>query len=392
MLISYSVVNVINSFRCILFEKKYSFGLGFWCNLWIILIFVLGISLSSVNVVAQVIAQSIVQSQLKSVMTTFEDKTSDKASDRTSNKTSDKRFDKVKLHESFKSWLIRNENKTLEIISNDRKIINMFTMINPILINPKPVIPKPQNKILALNAKIYKYLDEINDINFLVSTYGNSNLANVFSNILPGNWACMSIIGVYTFYVSSISNIINDICLKLYFQVLEIDIDRDKDIIQRFDKANKLLTSNDKRFLQNYFEIFNALYPKNNDIKVLQAFILNGINPEVKKTLYEICSVRIGKISGAAAKVLEDITKILAESTSTVNIRGSELSRQESIDIDKLPSENEVGIGYSGQDKSNISDIATTSQYKEDQNTVSKNEVQQEKEYKEKDIFTIFDE
>lgn len=180
------------------------------------------------------------------------------------------------LASRFKFWLLNNEARMLSTISFDSEIAAQILLPMAIIPPHSTAHQSPVENILVVHRKFYQLLDEIDQIYSLAIRFGNGRFSIVMKQARPEIWGVIAFDqGMYGLQ-RKLSGAYRRIFYDTLIKALDLNVQRDKDLSARLNKALKKLSDEETRLFYAYLDTFSALYPSDRSGRMVRTFIESG--------------------------------------------------------------------------------------------------------------------
>jgi hypothetical protein len=175
----------------------------------------------------------------------------------------------------FKLWLLNNEARALSSLSFDGQIIKQLS--TPFSIMPSTVGAEAEavEGLWELHRKYYIFLDEIQSIYTKLKRFESGKLAVLVKRARPELWCLAGFENFEVLINTGLHLNVRDIWHSALMDSLGLT-EQDKDLNRQLLRSINKISSGELRLLEQYFAAFSALYPTNDKIKILSAFVTQG--------------------------------------------------------------------------------------------------------------------
>ena len=189
---------------------------------------------------------------------------------------------------SFKKWLLTNEAKAMSELGLAEEINSKFS--TPFVIMPqKEIIPqKAEEKLWDTHRKIYRFLNEVQNIYNLAKHFGNGKFAVTIKKARPEVWGYSSFYFIGFTLPRTVISESRKVFLNNLFSTIGVDSKRDANLSDRLKKTIRNIKDNEFRMLREYIATYKALYPKDNSVLKLEQFLTEGTQKQFAGSLTEI--------------------------------------------------------------------------------------------------------
>jgi hypothetical protein len=224
----------------------------------------------------------------------------------------------------FKLWLLNNEARSLSSLSFDLRVIEQLSTPFAIMprVNESGSRAEAVEELWELHRKYYIFLDEVQEIYTKLKRFESGKLAILLKRARPEVW---SLTGFDSFEIIIRTGVylnIRDIWHEALIGALGLT-KQDRDLNGLLLTAINRLSSGERRQLEQYFAAFAALYPSNEQIKVLMSFVAQGSRSQPGLGLYvkdilhlqEVIQAEFDAYSDTSVDSLLELEKIMSDGT-----------------------------------------------------------------------------